>query len=198
MVHKEQTYTIHSFTFKNASSDAQTLEMIHEKACSCLWDKEKKRGMFKKRPNFLNSAPASTEVALRLLSAPSSRFWQQTAICPVLLWALVVEVHSLNWACAQAVRWISYKLTTRELVEQRVCVWHFVANLVKILQRHFNCLIKHTGRTVWAERVAMSGLSILKRAERWSVKIPGLDDLPHQQTMNMSGQFMLWFVEIIV
>jgi len=132
------------------------------------------------------------------LFAPSSRFWQQTAICPVLLWALVVEVHSLNWACAQAVRWISYKLTTRELVEQRVCVWHFVANLVKILQRHFNCLIKHTGRTVWAERVAMSGLSILKRAERWSVKIPGLDDLPHQQTMNMSGQFMLWFVEIIV
>jgi len=42
MVHKEQTYTIHSFTFKNASSDAQTLEMIQEKACSCLWDKEKK------------------------------------------------------------------------------------------------------------------------------------------------------------
>ena len=27
----------------------------------------------------------------------------------------------------------------------------------------------------------MSGLSILKRAECQSVKIPGLDDLPHQQ-----------------
>jgi len=25
----------------------------------------------------------------------------------------------------------------------------------------------------------MSGLSILKRAECWSVKIPGLDDIPH-------------------
>jgi hypothetical protein len=32
------------------------------------------RGLFKKRPNFLNSAPTSTESALRLLSAPSVRF----------------------------------------------------------------------------------------------------------------------------
>jgi len=36
-------------------------------------------GVFKKRPNFLNSAPTSTEGALRLLSAPNGRFWQQTA-----------------------------------------------------------------------------------------------------------------------
>jgi hypothetical protein len=33
--------------------------------------------VFKKRPNFLNCAPTSTEGALRLLSAPSGRFWQQ-------------------------------------------------------------------------------------------------------------------------
>jgi len=39
------------------------------------------RGVFKKRPNFLNSVPTSTEGALRLLSAPRGRFWQQTAIC---------------------------------------------------------------------------------------------------------------------
>jgi hypothetical protein len=39
--------------------------------------------VFKKRPNFLNSAPTSTEGALRLLGAPSGRFWQQTTICPV-------------------------------------------------------------------------------------------------------------------
>jgi hypothetical protein len=32
------------------------------------------RGVFKKRPNFLNRAPTSTEGALRLLSAPSGRF----------------------------------------------------------------------------------------------------------------------------
>ena len=57
-----------------------------------------------KRPNFLNSAPTSTEGALRLLSAHCGRFWQQTAICPVSLWALVVELHPLNWARAQAVR----------------------------------------------------------------------------------------------
>jgi hypothetical protein len=62
---------------------------------------------FKKRPNFLNSAPTSTEGALRLLSTPSGRFWQQTAICPVSLWTLVVELHPLNWARAQAVRWIN-------------------------------------------------------------------------------------------
>jgi len=51
--------------------------------------------VFKKRPNFLNSSPTSTEDALWLLSAPSGRFWQQTAICPVSLWALVVEIHQL-------------------------------------------------------------------------------------------------------
>ena len=59
--------------------------------------------VFKKRPNFLNSAPTSIEGAIRLLSAPSGRFWQQTAICPISLSALVVELHSLNWARAQAV-----------------------------------------------------------------------------------------------
>ena len=55
------------------------------------------RGVFKKKPNFLISAPTSTESALRLLSAPSVRFWQQTAICPVSLWALRhVSVPSRN------------------------------------------------------------------------------------------------------
>ena len=72
-----------------------------------------------------------------------------------------------------------------------VCVWNFAANLVKILRRHFSCLTKHTGRTVWAKHIAMSGLSILKRAEYRSVKIPGLNDLPHQQTMTMSREFVL-------
>jgi len=80
------------------------------------------RGMFKKRPNFLNSAPTSIESMLRLLSAPSVRFWQQTAICPVLLWALVVELHPLNWAGVQTVRRVSEKLTMKVSEEQRVCV----------------------------------------------------------------------------
>jgi hypothetical protein len=61
----------------------------------------------KKRLNFLNSSPTSTEGELRLRSAPSDRFWQQTAICPVSLWALVVELHPLNWARAQALRQIN-------------------------------------------------------------------------------------------
>ena len=37
----QRTYTTHSFTFRNAISDAQTLEMILEKACPFSWDKEK-------------------------------------------------------------------------------------------------------------------------------------------------------------
>jgi hypothetical protein len=67
-------------------------------------------------------APTSIEDALRLLSAPSSRFWQQTTICPVSLWALVVELHLPNWALAQTVRRICEKLTMKELEEQRACV----------------------------------------------------------------------------
>ena len=85
------------------------------------------RGMFKKRPNFLNSTPTSTDSTLRLLSTHSVRFWQQTPICSVSLWALVVELHLLNWARALAVRRISDKVTMKELEEQclrareRVC-----------------------------------------------------------------------------
>ena len=179
--------------------------------------------MFTKRPNFLNSTPTSTESMLQLLSAPSIRFWQQTAVCPVSLWTWVIELHPLNWARAQGVCSISYKVTVKQLEERArvrvcararvyvcvrvfvcararacvcvcVCVWNFAANLVNILQRHFNCLTKHMGRTVWAEHSAMSGLSILKRAECWLVKIPGLNDLQHQQMMTMSKEFMLWFV----
>ena len=156
------------------------------------------RGVLKKRPNFSNSAPTRIESALRLLSATSVRFWQQSAICPVSLLALIIELHPLNWARAQTVRRISDKVTMEELEEQRVCVWNFAANLVNILQRHFNCLTKHTGRTVWAELSVMSGLSVLKRAEYRSVKISDLDELPHQQTTTMSKEFLLWFVEIVV
>jgi len=99
--------------------------------------------LFKKRPNFLNGAPTSIDSALRLLSAPSVRFWQKTVVSPVSLWALVVELHPLIWAPEQAARRISDQLTMKELDEQRVCVcvyvWNFAANLVKILQSLFNC-----------------------------------------------------------
>ena len=96
-------------------------------------------GMFKKRPNFLNSAPTSTESMLRLLSAPSIKLWQQTAICPIPVRALVVKLHPLNWARAQAVRRISDKVM-KELEEQHiymcvcVCVWNIPTNLVKIFR----------------------------------------------------------------
>jgi hypothetical protein len=102
-----------------------------------FWVSPYLRGLFKKRPNFLNNAPTNTESALRLLSVPSVRFWQQTAICPVSLWAFVVELYPLDWSREQAVRRISYKVTIKELEEQRVCVCvcvcNFAANLVKIV-----------------------------------------------------------------
>jgi hypothetical protein len=79
------------------------------------------RGVLKKRLNFLNSAPTSKESALRLLSAPSVKFWRQTTVCPVSLRALVVGLHKLNWARAQAIRRISDKVEVKEL-EERVCV----------------------------------------------------------------------------
>ena len=69
----------------------------------------------------------------------------------------------------------------KELEERCVYEWNFAANLVNILQRHYTCLTKHTGRTVWAKHSAMSGLSILKRTECRSLKIPGLDNLPHNK-----------------
>jgi hypothetical protein len=67
------------------------------------------RGVQKETELFKQRAPTNTESALRLLNAPSVRFWKQTAICPVSVWALVVELHLLNWARAQAVRRISDK-----------------------------------------------------------------------------------------
>ena len=79
-------------------------------------------GVFKKRLNFLNSAPTSTGSTLRLLSAPNGRFWQQTAICLVSLWPLVTELHPPNWACAQAVRRISDKVTLWKSLKNNVCV----------------------------------------------------------------------------
>jgi hypothetical protein len=87
------------------------------------------RGVFRKRPTFLNSAPTSTKSALRLLSASSVRFWQQTAICPVSLWALIVELHPLSWAVHKLFvglvtkwQWKSSKNNARARVCVCVCV----------------------------------------------------------------------------
>ena len=111
--------------------------------------------VFKKRPNFLNSAPTTTQCALRLLSAPSGRFWQQTVICLVSLWALVVELLPLNWARAQAVR---------RLIRRTLCrpAWHlpsfikftaFYCFLCKLSPFDIqNCRTTHF-KTSWADYV---------------------------------------------
>jgi hypothetical protein len=98
---------------------------------------------FKKRPNFLNSSPTSIEGALRLLGARSGKFWQQTAICPVLLWALVVELHPLNWARAQAVRRInptnSLCMCIHEDLDMRKLSAKWVPKFLNAEQKHQRC-----------------------------------------------------------
>ena len=71
----------------------------------------------------------------------------------------------------------------KELELHLLCV-NFAAIMVITLQKHFNCLTKHTGRTVRAEGSAMSGWGVLKMAECRSVKIADLDDLPQQKKKN--------------
>ena len=152
--------------------------------------------MFKKRPNFLNSAPTSTESALWLLSAPSIRFWQQTAICPVLLWALVVELYQLNWARAQAVWWISDKITMKELEEQHVCVWNFTANLVKILET-FQLLNQAYGEDCMTRTQCYEWFRHFK-VDRMLVGEDPRPGRPSTSTKDDHVKFVLWFVEIVV
>jgi hypothetical protein len=52
-----------------------------------------------------------------------------------LLWAIVVELHPLNWACAQAVRRISDNVTIKVLEEQRVCVCEILLPTLKKVYR---------------------------------------------------------------
>jgi hypothetical protein len=99
------------------------------------------RGVFKKRQNFLNNTPTSFESALWLLSTHSVWFWQQTAICPISLRALVVELHPLNWVRARAVCRISDNVTMKELEEQRLCVKIF-CTLGKHFTETFNLFIQ--------------------------------------------------------
>jgi hypothetical protein len=168
--------------------------------------------VFKKRPNLLNSAPTNQESALLLLSAPSVRFCQQTAICPVSLWAVVVELHPLNWARAQAVYRIRENVTMTELEERArararvcmcvcvcVCEWvKFCCKLGKHFAETFQLLNQAYGedcmsRTQWCEW--------FKRFNQYRISVgddPWPGQIPHQQTTTMSRQFVLCFVEIVV
>jgi hypothetical protein len=131
---------ISSFVGKDTSHCIRIVYVRVKQFVCCLYE------MCLKRDRSLNSSPTSTESELRLLSAPSVRFWKQTTIFSVSLWALIVELYPLNWESAQAFRPISDKVTMKELEEQRVGVRNFSANLVKILHRHFSFLNKHMGR----------------------------------------------------
>ena len=102
---------LNHYTEKGMSSTNQTLKEKQKINFVATYGWTTIQGVFRKWLKFLNSVPTITESALWLWSAPSIRFRQQTAICPDSLWELVVELHPLNWACAQTVRWISDKVT---------------------------------------------------------------------------------------
>jgi len=111
------------------------------------------RGLFKKRPNFLNSAPTSTERA-----APTERTYRHvlTTNCHLSHFAMSISRRATSaelstcWSCSSV--WWQFD---NERAWRTTCVWNFAENLVKILQTHFICLTKHTARTVWAECSAM-------------------------------------------
>jgi hypothetical protein len=72
----------------------------------------------------------------------------------------------------------------KELEEQGVCV-KYCCKLGRKFTETFELLHQVYGED------CMSGLSVLKRAECRSVKMPGQDDLPHQQMVTMSREFVL-------
>jgi hypothetical protein len=70
-------------------------------------------------------------------------------------------------------------------VRERERERNFAANLVKILQRHFNCLTKHMGRTVVdGERVSVTQKAQISRSKIKVVLVVFFEFLPHGQMVN--------------
>jgi hypothetical protein len=88
---------------------------------------------------------------VRVMSVCCIRIEVELAIWPVSLWALVVELHPLNGAHAQAVRRISDKVAMKELEEQCVCV-KFCCELGKNFTETFQLLNQAYGED--GERVS--------------------------------------------
>ena len=149
--------------------------------------------MFKKGQNFADGVKITIVSMMRLLWFLSGKFWQQTAISRIPLYAVFVELQSQKWTGASHVRQIQLWSSLRN----NMCVWNSAPNLGKRLWKHLNCWSKLMGRNAWVVSNATSGLSNSKRVEHQSVKTPGLDDLPYQETTAMSREFMRWFMEII-
>jgi hypothetical protein len=111
------------------------------------------RGVFKKRPNFVNSASTGTESALRLLGAPSGRFWQQIAICPVPLWTLrgpytcninctISGLRNYNWLVGRVLKtcaMIEETLSELKIYCASILASIFIARVVLILRN--NCSV---------------------------------------------------------
>ena len=139
--------------------------------------KKKRTELFKQHANQHTEGAAATECTN----------WQVlTTNCHLPRFALSISRRATPAEPSPCTSCLSEQWQSDNERAWRMCVWNFATNLVWSLQRHFSCLTKHMGRTVWSEHRAMSGLSILKRAECRSVKTPGLDDLPHKQTMTMT------------
>ena len=97
-------YSLYRFSFHDTQRTCILSDLICDTTCivSVVI-----RGVFEKRPNFLNNVPTSTEGVLRLLSAPRGRFWQQTAICPSYMWHSMCHAicHTCNAGSIVSVWW---------------------------------------------------------------------------------------------
>ena len=84
------------------------------------------------------------------------------------------------------------------ILKSNVFVWNSVSNWEKSLRRLFRCCNRLMGRTVWAVRNVMSGISVSNRAERPSKMVPNLDGLLRQQATITLRKCVLWYVKIVV
>jgi hypothetical protein len=112
------------------------------------------------------------------LSAPSGRFWQQTAICPVSLWASVVEPHLLNWTLAQAVRRIN---PTNSL-----CKWCRLCDKARKKKRR-----GHSQRYNMAQ-----GRCVLDNEESETVRIRNIHCLSHRNGCNANAHECYVYMQI--
>jgi len=84
----------------------------------------------------------------------------------------------------------------KDLEEQRVCVCvcvcvKFCFKLGKTATETWKMLQQAFGGECRAERSVLSGTVVLKQVERRLMKIPEVNNLPHQQTTLTSMQFVI-------
>jgi len=166
--------------------------------CVCVWMYV--RGVFKKRPNFLNSTPTRTESArcgywAHLTSGfdnklPFVLFQYEHYSSSYIRWT--EHVRKLFVGLATKWQWKSLKINVW------VCVWKLCCKLGKSFTETFHLRNQAYGEDCMSRTQCCEWFKRFKEG-RMSVgedRRPG--QLPHQQTTTMLREFLLWFVEMVV